>query len=102
MKNHSKKIALVTATVSALFLASGAHAIVGKSTQQEVVIFSDLNVAEMKDQLALEKRVRNAAEKVCGVEQAEKSRSFSIIADSKRCYQESIEAAMKTVELAAR
>ncbi|MCV6622185.1 MAG: UrcA family protein [Cellvibrionaceae bacterium] len=102
MKNHSKKIALVTATVGALFLASGAHAIVGKSTLQESVSVVGLDMAQSQDQKTLEKRVHNAAAKVCGVDHAIDSRSASRIADSKRCYRNSIEAAMKTVELAAR
>lgn len=102
MKNHSKKTTLIGATVAALFLASSAQAFVGESISQDTVNIADLNMTQVQDQKVLQKRLQASAEKVCGVNDAIDSRSISRIADSKRCYRDSIEAAMKTVSLASR
>lgn len=102
MNSNSKKITLVSASIMALFMAGSAQAIVGKSTSEEIVSFSDLNLSKVEGQKTLQRRLEASAKKVCRVDQAINARSISRIADSKRCYRESVELAMKKVSLAKR
>ncbi|GAA6152278.1 UrcA family protein [Pseudoteredinibacter isoporae] len=102
MNSNSKKITLVSATVMALFIASSAQAIVGKSVSEKIVSYSDLNLHKMEDQKALQHRLRTAADKVCEVSESMSSRSVSRIAQSKRCSKDAVDAAMKKVKLATR
>lgn len=100
MNSNSKKITLVSASIMAMFVASSAQAIVGKSVSEEIVSFSDLNLSKVEGQKTLQRRLEATAKKVCAVDQAFNTRSVSRIADSKRCYKESIELALKKVSLA--
>ncbi len=100
MNSNSKKITLVSASIMAIFMAGSAQAIVGKSVSEEIVSFSDLNLSKVEGQKTLQRRLEATAKKVCSVDQAFNTRSVSRIADSKRCYKESIELAMKKVSLA--
>lgn len=102
MNSNSKKITLVSASVMALFIASSAQAIVGKSVSEEIVNFSDLDLHKVEGQKSLQRRLHTAAVKVCEKSESINSRSVARIAQSKRCYKEAINSAMKKVKLAKR
>lgn len=92
----------VITSVAVLFLslpiaatANAADELKGRSVK---VKFADLNLQKEEGAAALYRRLRQASKRVCGVESIKNSGGVRVVAEQKRCYRETLDAAVAQID----
>ena len=99
MKESIVRKSVITAAVIAVLSVpaisvAGNDQLVGKS---EKVSFSDLELRKDADAHQLYRRLRNASERVCGVESLGVSGSISEVREAMRCFREALDSAVAKI-----
>lgn len=75
--------------------ANAADELKGRSVK---VKFADLNLQKEEGAAALYRRLRQASKQVCGVESLKNAGGVRIIAEQKRCYRDTLDAAVARID----
>lgn len=99
---ESKLAKSIIATIAVLFMslpiaatANAADELKGRSVK---VKFADLNLQKEEGAEALYRRLRLASKQVCGVESIKNAGGVRAIAETKRCFRQTLDAAVAQID----
>lgn len=99
---ESKLVKGVIATVAVVAFSLPAIASADAGTElkgrTEKVAYSDLNVEKEAGAQQLYRRLQQASKRVCGVESLNIAGSISAVSQSRRCYRETLDAAVVKID----
>ena len=100
MKVNTKSI-VFAAAITALATPMMAGAVVKTNQTEDVsipVVYSGYDLSSIEGRAMVERKIQNAARKICGSIKYSETRSFRQVAANKTCYNEAVENALNVVE----
>lgn len=94
----SAAVLAVTAGISSGAAAMDETLVEASQVPSKTVSFSPSELATVEGRAAVEHRVREAAEDVCGPMDYHRAGGLSGVADSKQCYKQAVAAAMSQID----